>query len=76
MEASKASILASLEPVVATLVGVLVLHESISVSAVVGIGMVLVAVVLLNIKIPPVLVRKKDSASTVKRSREMAKQHI
>ena len=76
MEASKASILASLEPVVATLVGVLVLHESISVSAVVGIGMVLVAVVLLNIKLPPVLVRKKDSASTVKRSREMAKQHI
>ena len=48
LEAGKASIYANIEPVVATIAGVLVFKESISFQAVIGIAMVLVAVILLN----------------------------
>lgn len=51
MESSKASILASVEPVVGTLCGVLIFHESITVLGVAGIILVLLAIVVLNIKL-------------------------
>lgn len=51
MESSKASILASVEPVVSALFGVFVFHESISVWGVLGIAMVLGAIVILNVKL-------------------------
>ena len=50
MESSKASILASVEPVVSALFGVLVFHESLSVWGILGILMVLGAIVVLNVK--------------------------
>jgi len=50
MEPSKASILASVEPVVGTLCGVFIFHEPLAVSGVIGIIMVLIAVVVLNLK--------------------------
>ena len=50
MESSKASILASVEPVVSALFGVLVFHEALSVWGVLGILMVLGAIVVLNVK--------------------------
>lgn len=49
IEAGKASVMASVEPVVATLVGFLVFHESLSLYSVVGIVLVLGAVALTNI---------------------------
>ena len=51
MESSKASILASVEPVVGTLCGVFIFHEPITVLGVVGIILVLSAIVVLNIKL-------------------------
>lgn len=48
LETGKASILASVEPVVATLNGILIYHETMSVPAVIGVLLVLSAVVLLN----------------------------
>lgn len=50
LETGKASILASVEPVVATLFGILVFQESLTPVAMVGILLVLSAVVLLNLK--------------------------
>lgn len=50
LETGKASILASVEPVVATLVGILVFHETLTPIALIGILLVLAAVVLLNLK--------------------------
>lgn len=50
MESSKASILASVEPVVSALFGVFVFHETMSLWGILGIGMVLGAIVVLNIK--------------------------
>ena len=50
MESSKASILASVEPVVSALFGVFVFHEPISFWGVLGIAMVLGAIVVLNVK--------------------------
>lgn len=50
MESSKASILASVEPVVSAVFGVVVFHETLSLWGVLGIGMVLGAIVILNIK--------------------------
>ena len=47
-EAGKASIMASLEPVVASLTGVLVFHEAISATGVVGIALVLAGVYILR----------------------------
>ena len=48
LENSKASILASVEPVVASLVGVILFHEKLTIPAIAGIGLVLAAIVLLN----------------------------
>ena len=50
MESSKASILASVEPVVSALFGVFVFHETLSVWGILGILMVLGAIVVLNVK--------------------------
>ena len=50
MESSKASILASVEPVVSALFGVFVFHETLTVWGVLGILMVLGAIVVLNVK--------------------------
>lgn len=50
MESSKASILASVEPVVSALFGVFVFHESISALGILGIALVLGAIVVLNVK--------------------------
>lgn len=49
LENGKASVLASLEPVVASLVGIIIYHESISLFSFMGIVLVLLAVVFLNI---------------------------
>ena len=48
MESSQASILASIEPVVGTLVSVFVFHEAITVGGVLGIMLVLLAVAILS----------------------------
>ena len=50
MESSKASILASVEPVVSALFGVFVFHERLSAWGILGIAMVLGAIVVLNLK--------------------------
>ena len=50
MESSKASILASVEPVVSALFGVFVFHEALSVWGILGILMVLGAIIVLNVK--------------------------
>ena len=50
MESSKASILASVEPVVSALFGVFVFHESLSVWGILGIVLVLGAIIVLNTK--------------------------
>lgn len=50
MESSKASILASVEPVVSALFGVFVFHETMTLWGVLGIAMVLAAIVVLNVK--------------------------
>ena len=50
LETGKASILASVEPVVATLVGILIFAEKPTLIAAIGIVLVLAAVVLLNVK--------------------------
>ena len=50
VEAGKASIIATIEPVVATLVGILLYKEGLSLSAALGIALVLGAIVLLNTK--------------------------
>lgn len=49
-EAGKGAVMASVEPVVASLLGVLVYHESITVPGVLGILLVLCAVLLLNMR--------------------------
>ena len=50
LENGKASIMASIEPVVATLVGFAIYHENPTVMSIAGIVLVLSAIVLLNIK--------------------------
>ena len=50
MESSKASILASVEPVVSALFGVFVFHEQLSLWGILGICMVLGAIAVLNLK--------------------------
>lgn len=45
---SKASVLAFAEPMVATIMGIVVLHESITVAAVIGIGLIFGGIVILN----------------------------
>ena len=51
LENGKASIMASVEPVIATIVGVVIYNEALTVMSTVGIVLVLAAIVLLNIKI-------------------------
>ena len=48
--AGKASVMAFIEPMVATLVGIFVFHEEMTVMLLVGIGLIFVSVVLLNIR--------------------------
>lgn len=48
MEASKASMLASVEPVVAALLGFLVFGETLSITSLIGIGCILIMVILLS----------------------------
>jgi len=50
LETGKASILASVEPVVATLIGIFVYHESMSLLSALGVALVLGAVALLNVR--------------------------
>lgn len=50
VEAGKASIIATVEPVVATLLGIVLYREGLSLPAALGIALVLGAIVLLNIK--------------------------
>lgn len=50
VENGKASIMASIEPVVATLIGILAFGESMTVTGMAGIVLVLVAIILLNLK--------------------------
>lgn len=50
LENGKASIMASIEPVVATIVGVAIYHEALTVMSAAGVILVLSAIVLLNIK--------------------------
>lgn len=57
-DASRASMMGTLEPVVATIAGALVFHEKLTLSGLFGIALVLDAVILLNIKLP-----KKNNAS-------------
>ena len=51
METGKASIMASLEPVVATLVGVFIFAQPLSISNGCGVALVLAAIAVLNLKI-------------------------
>ena len=60
LENGKASVLSSVEPVVATLLGVLLYRERMTVPALCGVLLVLGAVVLLNIKIGKPSPRKKE----------------
>lgn len=50
LENGKASIMASIEPVVATIVGLVIYHENLTVLSALGVVLVLSAIVLLNIK--------------------------
>ena len=50
METGKAAIIASIEPVVATLMGIFVFHETLTPISMIGIVLVLSAVVLLNLR--------------------------
>ncbi len=50
VETGKAAIMASLEPVVATLVGVFIFNEQLSLAGAAGVILVLAAIVLLNVK--------------------------
>jgi drug/metabolite transporter (DMT)-like permease len=63
METGKASVMASVEPVVATLVGLVVYRERLSLMSAGGIVLVLGAVVLLNLKKQPMPLRKKLKVS-------------
>ena len=50
LENGQASILASVEPVVASLVGVFIFHETLTIPAIIGVILVLTAILLLNQK--------------------------
>lgn len=52
-EAGRAAILATVEPVMASVLGLAVYHEKLSVSSALGIVLVLSAIVLLNLRIAP-----------------------
>lgn len=57
IESSRASIIASVEPVVATIVGILIFHEVLDFGGIIGIVLVLSALVLLNFKQLPKIKR-------------------
>ena len=50
LENGRASVLASVEPVVASMVGVIVYHERLTVPSIIGVCLVLAAILLLNVK--------------------------
>ena len=50
VEASKAGILATIEPMVATLIGVFVFSESLTLFSALGILLILAAVIILNLR--------------------------
>jgi drug/metabolite transporter (DMT)-like permease len=52
METGKASVLASTEPVVATLMGILIYKEAMPPLSILGVALVIGAIVVLNIKAP------------------------
>jgi DME family drug/metabolite transporter len=52
VETGKASVMASLEPVVATIMGIAVFHEALTMTSATGIALVFAAIVILNL--PPV----------------------
>jgi drug/metabolite transporter (DMT)-like permease len=49
VETGKAAIIASIEPVVATLIGVFVFHEKLTTGNILGIALVLAAIVMCNL---------------------------
>ena len=51
IEASRAAILATIEPLVATLIGVMVFHEYLTGMSVMGIACIIAAIILLNIRL-------------------------
>jgi drug/metabolite transporter (DMT)-like permease len=53
VETGKASVLASTEPVVATLMGVLVYKEAMSLASALGVALVIAAIAALNLKLRP-----------------------
>lgn len=63
MEGGVASVLATIEPVVATLIGVIIYKEEILPSAVMGVVMVIAATVLISLKLPQ---NKKTEKNTCK----------
>lgn len=50
IESSRASIMASVEPVIATLTGVIVYNEALDIAGVAGVGLVLSALVIINLR--------------------------
>ena len=62
LENGRASVLASVEPVVASLVGVFIFHEKLTVPAAAGIFLVLLAIVLLNRKTDAPLPARDEAA--------------
>lgn len=61
-EPGKASVTASLEPVVASLLGIIVYHEPMSISAAIGAALVLCAVIILNL--PAKKLSEKEESSS------------
>ena len=51
VEASKAGIIATIEPMVATMIGVIVFSEQLTIMSAAGILLILAAVVILNLKL-------------------------
>lgn len=51
VEASRAAILATIEPMVATLIGIVVFHEYMTLMSVVGVMCIMAAIVLLNLRL-------------------------
>lgn len=66
MEGGVASVLATIEPVVATLIGVIIYKEEIDPLAILGVVLVLGATVLISLKIPKIKKYKKLKKSTCK----------
>jgi drug/metabolite transporter (DMT)-like permease len=52
IEASNATIIASIEPVVATLIGAFAFHERMGIQGIIGVMLVIVSIIMVNVKIP------------------------